>query len=57
MMRQKLCPYIFVLNNDGYEIEKQIHGPERWYNDIQVRSTFSRLHTRHICFDAHVELR
>lgn len=37
MMRQKLTPYIFVLNNDGYEIEKQIHGPNRVYNDIQVR--------------------
>ncbi|SOV02859.1 probable PDC1 - pyruvate decarboxylase, isozyme 1 [Ustilago sp. UG-2017a] len=34
MIRHGLTPYLFVLNNDGYEIERQIHGPERKYNDI-----------------------
>jgi len=35
MIRHGLNPYIFVLNNDGYEIERCIHGPKRVYNDIQ----------------------
>ncbi|GAC99677.1 pyruvate decarboxylase [Pseudozyma hubeiensis SY62] len=34
MMKHSLCPYLFILNNDGYEIERQIHGPQRSYNDI-----------------------
>jgi indolepyruvate decarboxylase len=33
MIRQRLNPIIFVINNDGYQIERAIHdGP---YNDIQ----------------------
>ncbi|KAF8682453.1 hypothetical protein RHS04_02581 [Rhizoctonia solani] len=35
MIRHELNPYIFVLNNDGYEIERCIHGPTRGYNNIQ----------------------
>ncbi len=35
MIKHGLNPYLFVLNNDGYEIERQIHGPQRSYNDIQ----------------------
>ncbi|KAG9103099.1 Pyruvate decarboxylase 1 [Ceratobasidium sp. 370] len=35
MIRHNLNPYIFVLNNDGYEIERCIHGPTRGYNNIQ----------------------
>lgn len=35
MIKHGLTPYLFVLNNDGYEIERQIHGPQRSYNDIQ----------------------
>ncbi|KAJ7612337.1 thiamine diphosphate-binding protein [Mycena polygramma] len=34
MIRHGLKPIIFVLNNDGYEIERCIHGRERKYNDI-----------------------
>ncbi|CBQ68614.1 probable PDC1-pyruvate decarboxylase, isozyme 1 [Sporisorium reilianum SRZ2] len=34
MIKHALTPYLFVLNNDGYEIERQIHGPQRSYNDI-----------------------
>lgn len=36
MLRRGVCPYLFVLNNDGYEIERQIHGWEAKYNDIQL---------------------
>ncbi|WVQ87029.1 hypothetical protein IAS59_000749 [Cryptococcus gattii] len=35
MLRRDVHPYIFVLNNDGYEIERQIHGWNAEYNDIQ----------------------
>lgn len=34
MVREGLSPILFVLSNDGYEIERQIHGPQRSYNDI-----------------------
>ncbi|ODV82584.1 hypothetical protein CANARDRAFT_10444 [[Candida] arabinofermentans NRRL YB-2248] len=33
--RWKLNPYLFVLNNNGYTIEKLIHGPKKQYNNIQ----------------------
>lgn len=36
MMRQKINPIIFVINNDGYAIERAIHGPKMPYNDIQM---------------------
>lgn len=36
MLRHNLSPYLFVLNNDGYEIERIIHGEKRKYNDIQL---------------------
>lgn len=35
MIRWGLKPYIFVLNNDGYTIERLIHGEKASYNDIQ----------------------
>lgn len=35
MLRRGLYPYLFVLNNDGYEIERQIHGVTAEYNNIQ----------------------
>lgn len=34
MIRHGLKPIIVVLNNDGYVIERLIHGKERVYNDI-----------------------
>jgi pyruvate decarboxylase len=34
MLRQGLKPIICVLNNDGYAIERLIHGPTRVYNNI-----------------------
>lgn len=35
MIRWGLKPYLFVLNNDGYTIERLIHGENASYNDIQ----------------------
>ncbi|GAA5804865.1 hypothetical protein HPULCUR_010373 [Helicostylum pulchrum] len=35
-IRQGLTPVIFLLNNDGYLMEKLIHGPERSYNNFQM---------------------
>lgn len=35
MLRHKLTPIIFLLNNDGYTIERVIHGPKMPYNDVQ----------------------
>lgn len=34
MIRYKLNPTIFLLNNDGYSIERAIWGPKQGYNDI-----------------------
>ncbi|KAG0170572.1 Pyruvate decarboxylase 1 [Apophysomyces sp. BC1034] len=36
MMHQGLTPVILLLNNDGYLIEKLIHGPDRDYNNYQM---------------------
>ncbi|EER26353.1 pyruvate decarboxylase, putative [Coccidioides posadasii C735 delta SOWgp] len=35
MIRRKLTPIIFVICNEGYTIERYIHGWESPYNDIQ----------------------
>ncbi|KAF3936681.1 hypothetical protein ABW19_dt0200123 [Dactylella cylindrospora] len=35
MIRHGLKPIIVVINNDGYSIERMIHGEEAGYNDIQ----------------------
>jgi pyruvate decarboxylase len=35
MIRYKNKPYIFILNNAGYTIEKLIHGETAEYNNIQ----------------------
>lgn len=34
LLREKCTPVIFLVNNDGYTVEREIHGPERHYNDI-----------------------
>ncbi|MGL4991968.1 MAG: alpha-keto acid decarboxylase family protein [Sarcina sp.] len=36
MLRHKLNSILFVVNNDGYTVERVIHGPRREYNDIQM---------------------
>lgn len=35
MVKWETAPYLFVLNNDGYTIERLIHGENATYNDIQ----------------------
>ncbi len=35
IMRNKLNPIIFLINNEGYTIERAIHGWKMPYNDIQ----------------------
>jgi pyruvate decarboxylase len=35
MVKWETTPYLFVLNNDGYTIERLIHGMNATYNDIQ----------------------
>lgn len=34
MIREKLNPVIFLINNDGYSVERAIHGENQPYNDI-----------------------
>ncbi|SVK54400.1 Putative pyruvate decarboxylase/indolepyruvate decarboxylase [Acinetobacter baumannii] len=34
MVRDGLNPVIFLLNNDGYTVERAIHRPEQRYHDI-----------------------
>ncbi|KAH8905458.1 pyruvate decarboxylase [Coniochaeta sp. PMI_546] len=34
LLRHGTNPIIFVLNNEGYTIERLIHGPEASYNDV-----------------------
>lgn len=36
MLRDGLRPLILLLNNDGYTVERAIHGPEARYNDISL---------------------
>jgi TPP-dependent 2-oxoacid decarboxylase len=36
MVRHKLTPIIFLLNNDGYTIERVIHGRTQAYNDVHA---------------------
>lgn len=35
MIKLGLKPILFILNNEGYTIERCIHGKRRKYNDIQ----------------------
>ena len=36
MLWNDLSPILFVINNDGYTVERYIHGPNRHYNDINM---------------------
>ncbi|CAO3593467.1 unnamed protein product [Absidia cylindrospora] len=36
MLHHGVCPVILLFNNDGYLIEKLIHGRNRKYNDFQM---------------------
>ena len=35
ILRHDLKPIIFLINNDGYTIERDIHGAKMPYNEIQ----------------------
>ncbi|CCH60785.1 hypothetical protein TBLA_0D02840 [Henningerozyma blattae CBS 6284] len=45
MVNWNLKPYLFVLNNDGYTIERLIHGPTAQYNEIQPWNNLELLST------------
>ncbi|KAJ6191350.1 thiamine diphosphate-binding protein [Penicillium mononematosum] len=34
MLRHQLSPLLFIINNNGFAIERAIHGPEEEYNNI-----------------------
>lgn len=36
MLRYDRTPIIFLINNDGYTIERVIHGPKMAYNDVHM---------------------
>ena len=36
MLRDNQHPVILVLNNEGYTVERAIHGPKQRYNDIAL---------------------
>ncbi|HLR18913.1 MAG TPA: alpha-keto acid decarboxylase family protein [Staphylococcus sp.] len=36
MIRAQMKPVIFVINNDGYTVERKIHGENALYNDIHM---------------------
>ncbi|NRQ69769.1 alpha-keto acid decarboxylase family protein [Bacillus cereus] len=36
ILRQNLKPIIFLINNNGYTVERAIHGQNQLYNDIQM---------------------
>ncbi|WP_104639066.1 alpha-keto acid decarboxylase family protein [Helicobacter bizzozeronii] len=36
MLRENITPIIIVINNDGYTVERCIHGPTRQYNHINM---------------------
>ncbi|PSR37987.1 MAG: indolepyruvate decarboxylase [Sulfobacillus thermosulfidooxidans] len=38
IIRWRLHPIIILINNDGYTVERAIHGPEEAYNDIPMWS-------------------
>ncbi|KIM66897.1 hypothetical protein SCLCIDRAFT_1210949 [Scleroderma citrinum Foug A] len=36
MVHTKVTPIIFVINNEGYNVERYLHGMDRKYNDIAL---------------------
>jgi len=42
-IRNGFTPTIFLINNDGYTIEREIHGPEQQYNDISPMWDYQRM--------------
>jgi len=44
VIRHKLKPIIFLINNEGYTIERMIHGAQRGYNDVAMWRWTELLH-------------
>lgn len=42
-IRNGFTPTIFLINNDGYTIEREIWGPEQQYNDISPMWDYQKL--------------
>jgi pyruvate decarboxylase len=42
-VRYGLKPIIFVINNNGYAIERAIHGPEQNYNDVSAMWDYQKM--------------
>ncbi|EXJ69099.1 uncharacterized protein A1O5_08034 [Cladophialophora psammophila CBS 110553] len=42
-IRYGFKPIIFVINNNGYAIERAIHGPEQGYNDVSVLWDYQKM--------------
>ncbi|MGW9103740.1 alpha-keto acid decarboxylase family protein [Priestia megaterium] len=36
ILKNKLKPIIILINNDGYSVERAIHGPNEKYNDVNM---------------------
>ncbi|ORY80480.1 pyruvate decarboxylase-like protein [Protomyces lactucae-debilis] len=53
MIRHGLKPILFVLNNEGYTIERAIHGPDAAYNDINTGWQYQNLLTFFGCASEH----
>jgi pyruvate decarboxylase len=43
MARFGLTPIIFLINNAGYTVEREIHGPTKHYNDISMNWKYSAM--------------
>ncbi|EKT59500.1 alpha-keto acid decarboxylase family protein [Providencia sneebia] len=57
MLRNGIKPIIFLLNNQGYTVERAIHGPEELYNDITLWDwtlLFKGLANEHNAFIRHI---
>ena len=44
MVKNNLAPIIFIINNDGYTVERVIHGARQPYNDINKLDFAQILH-------------
>ncbi len=42
-IRYGLKPIIFVINNNGYAIERAIHGPKQGYNDVSMMWDYQKM--------------
>ncbi|WP_255883681.1 thiamine pyrophosphate-dependent enzyme [Staphylococcus xylosus] len=38
IISEHLIPVIFIINNDGYKIDRKIHGKTALYNDVKTNN-------------------